>query len=250
MEQFAEMIGTSGNTISEWEAGNCVPMDDAYRTGRGSIKLRARYQVDKKNRIIEVTEIPYTTTAEAIIEGVIAAIKAGKANEVSDIRNEIDLNGFKIAIDYKRGVDPDALMRKLFKLTKLQDTYSFNMTVLINGTPKVLGVTDILDEWLTWRRTCVKRELIFDYNKKQHELHLLEGLAKVLLNIDKAIKIIRNTEKDEDVVKNLMKGFKIDEEQAGYIAEIKLRNLNKDYILNRTSAIERLKEETTLLESR
>ena len=223
-------------------------MEDAYQNGRGSIKLRAKYVVDKKNRVIEVMEIPYTTTAEAIIEGVIAAIKSGKINEVSDIRNEIDINGFKIAIDYKRGVDPDQLMAKLYKITKLQDSYAFNMTVLVNGNPRVLGVTEILDEWLNWRRSCVKRELQFDYDKKEKELHLLEGLAKVLLNIDKAIKIIRNSEKDEEVIQNLMKGFKIDQEQAEYIAEIKLRNLNKDYIIGKTSSIEKLKDEISILQ--
>ena len=222
-------------------------MKKCYETGRGSFKMRACYHVYPKNRVIEVTEIPYTTTAEAIIEGIISAIKSGKINEVSDVRNEIDLKGFKIAIDFKRGVDPDVLMQKLFKLTKLEDSYSFNMTVLIDGKPMVLGVSQILDEWIKWRRECVKRELQYDLGRKEKELHLLEGLAKVLLDIDKAIRIIRQTENDAEVIPNLMKGFKIDEEQAAYIAEIKLRNLNKDWILNKTKNIEALKGDIAVL---
>ena len=225
-----------------------VYMQKAYKTGNGSIKLRAKYSVDTKKHIIEVTEIPYTTNAETIIDGIVALIKAGRITEITDVRNEIDLNGFKIAIDYKqRGVDPDMLMQKLFRLTKLQDTYSFNMTVLIDGRPKLLGVNEILDEWLKWRRDCVKRELTFDIGKKSGELHRLEGLAKVLLDIDKAIEIIRNTEDDSMVVPALMKHFEIDEGQAEFVAEIKLRNLNKNYILDKTSAIDRLKKEIEVL---
>lgn len=222
---------------------NDAEMDEIYRTGRGSVKLRARYRVNTKQRIIEVYEIPYTTTAEGIIEQVIAGIKAGKISEVSDIRNEIDLTGFKIAIDYKRGVDPDQLMAKLFRLTKLQDAYNFNMTVLIDGTPKVLGVEALLDQWIAWRKQCVKRGLLFDIHKKEKELHLLEGLAAVLLDIDKAIRIIRASEYDDDVIPGLMMAFRIDEGQANFVAEIKLRNLNKRYILERTKAIEQLREE-------
>ena len=218
-------------------------MAEIYRTGKGSVTLRAKYTVDTKARIIEVNEIPYSTTAEAIIDGVISLIKAGKVSEISDIRNEIGLHGFRLAIDYKRTADPDALMKKLFRLSKLQDTYSCNMTVLINGHPRQMGVAEILDEWIKWRRVCVVRELYYDYKKKAKELHLLEGLAKVLLDIDKAIRIIRRTEKDEDVVPNLMNGFSITEEQANFIAEIKLRNLNKDYILNKTKSIEQLTED-------
>ena len=168
--------------------------------------------------------------------------------EISDVRNEIGLHGFRLAIDYKRGVDPDALMKKLYRLSKLQDTYSCNMTVLIDGHPRLMGVNEILDQWIKWRRTCVVRELYYDYQKKAKELHLLEGLAKVLLDIDKAIRIIRGTEKDEDVVPNLMKGFGITEEQAEFVAEIKLRNLNKDYILNKTKNIEQLKEDLALID--
>ena len=217
-------------------------MDKIYSTGRGSIRMRAKYRVDKKNRIIEVYEIPFSTTAEVVIEGIIAQIKSGKIKEISDVRNEIDVKGFKIAIDYKRGVEPDDLMKKLFKSTKLEDTYSCNMTVLIDGHPREIGVARILDEWIKWRKDCVRRELSFDLAKQEHDLHILEGLAKVLLDIDKAIRIIRKTEDDTLVVANLMKGFRIDEEQAGYIAEIKLRNLNQDYILKKTASIDELKK--------
>lgn len=223
-------------------------MAEIYRTGRGSVTLRAKYTVDTKARIIEVNEIPYSTTAEAIIDGIISLIKAGKVSEIADIRNEIGLHGFRLAIDYKRGVDPDVLMKKLYRLSKLQDTYSCNMTILIDGHPRQLGVGEILDEWIRWRRTCVIRELFFDHEKKAKELHLLEGLAKVLLDIDKAIRIIRGTEKDEEVVPNLMKGFGITEEQAEFIAEIRLRNLNKDYILNKTRSIEQLKADLDLID--
>ena len=234
---------TGGMLLLDTEA-----MAEIYRTGKGSVTLRAKYTVDTKARIIEVNEIPYSTTAEAIIDGIIALIKQGKVTEISDVRNEIGLHGFRLAIDYKRGVDPDALMKKLYRLSKLQDTYSCNMTVLIDGHPKLLGVNEILDQWIKWRRTCVVRELYYDYQKKAKELHLLEGLAKVLLDIDKAIRIIRRTEKDEDVVPNLMKGFAITQEQAEFVAEIKLRNLNKDYILNKTKNIEQLKADLALID--
>ena len=216
-------------------------MDKVYSTGRGSIRMRAKYRVDKKNRVIEVYEIPFSTTAEAIIEGIIQLIKSGKIKDISDVRNEIDMKGFKIAIDYKRGVEPDELMKKLFKSTKLEDSFSCNMTVLIDGHPREIGVVEILNEWIKWRKECVRRELSFDLAKQEHDLHILEGLAKVLMDIDKAIRIIRKTEDDTQVVANLMKGFKIDEEQASYIAEIKLRNLNKDYILKKTASIDELK---------
>ena len=234
---------TGGMLLLDTEA-----MAEIYRTGKGSVTLRAKYTVDTKARIIEVNEIPYSTTAEAIIDGIIALIKQGKVTEISDVRNEIGLHGFRLAIDYKRGVDPDALMKKPYRLSKLQDTYSCNMTVLIDGHPKLLGVNEILDQWIKWRRTCVVRELYYDYQRKAKELHLLEGLAKVLLDIDKAIRIIRRTEKDEDVVPNLMKGFAITQEQAEFVAEIKLRNLNKDYILNKTKNIEQLKEDLALID--
>lgn len=223
-------------------------MEEIYRTGRGSVTVRSRYNVDAGQRVIEVVEIPYSTTAEAIIEGVISLIKSKKIDEVTDIRNEIGLHGFRIAIDYKRGVDPDKLMLKLFRMTKLQDAYSCNMTVLIDGRPRTIGVAELLDEWIRWRRVCTERELRFDHAKKSSELHLLEGLAKVLLDIDRAIAIIRGTENDADVVPNLMKGFDISEAQAEYVAEIRLRNLNKDYILNKTRNIEQLKEEIADIE--
>ena len=224
-------------------------ISEIYSTGRGSVVLRSKYTVNAKERIIEVNEIPYSTTAEAIIEGIISLIKAKKIDGITDVRNEIGLHGFRIAIDYKRGVDPDQLMLKLFRMTKLQDTYSCNMTVLIDGRPKSIGVHEILDEWIRWRRTCVERELRFDHAKKSKELHLLEGLAKVLLDIDKAIKIIRKTTDDSEVIPNLMKGFDISEEQATYVAEIKLRNLNKEYILNKTKSIEQLRNEIETIEN-
>ena len=222
-------------------------MKKAYATGRGSFKMRSVYSVDKKNKTIEVKEIPFTTTAEAIIDGIIACVKNGKTPEVTDVRHETDLKGLKIAIDYKRGTDPELLMKRLFKMTKLEDSYSFNMTVLINGRPIVLGVEQLLDEWIGWRKGCVKKELLFDLAKKEKDLHLLKGLEKVLLDIDKAIRIIRETEDDPMVIPNLMNGFDIDEEQAVYIAEIKLRNLNRKWILNRTKDIEKLEGEIRTL---
>lgn len=235
---------TGGQMLLDEEA-----MRSIYENGKGPVVLRAKYQVNAKARIIEVTEIPYSTTAEAIIDNVVSLIKQGKISEITDIRNEIGLHGFRIAIDYKRGTDPDKLMLKLFKLTKLQDTYSCNMTVLIGGRPMTLGVTGILDEWIGWRRTCVVRELKYDHAKKSKELHLLEGLEKVLLDIDKAIKVIRKTKLDRDVIPNLMAAFDITEQQASYVAEIKLRNLNKEYLLNKTASIEQLKEEIDTIET-
>lgn len=218
-------------------------MDKIYNTGLGSIKLRSKYRVDKKNRIIEVYEIPFSTNSEVIIEGIVDCVKKGKIKEVNDVRDETDKQGLKIAIDYKRGVDPDILMKKLFKITKLQDTYSCNMNVLIDGTPKVLGVAQIIDEWIKWRRECVVREYTFDLNKKGHDLNELYGFQKLLLDIDKAVAIIRSAEDDDAVIPALMEGFEIDEEQAAAIAEIKLRNLNKKYILNKTKEISKLEKE-------
>lgn len=223
---------------------------EIYKTGKGSVALRSKYTVDAKARVIEINEIPYTTTAEAIIENVVSLVKTGKLPEISDIRNEIGLHGFRIAIDYKRGVDPDQLMLKLFRLSKFQDTYSCNITVLIDGKPRSIGVVELLDEWIKWRRDCVKKELTFDLEKKRKELHLLEGLVKVLLDIDKAVKIIRKTKNDEDVIPNLMKGFDLDEIQAEYVANIKLRNLNKDYILNRTKNIDQIREDIADIEGK
>ncbi|MCM1225887.1 MAG: DNA topoisomerase (ATP-hydrolyzing) subunit A [Clostridium sp.] len=213
---------------------------EIYRTGRGSIKLRSKYNYDKSANCIEVTQIPYSTTIEAIIEKIIELIKQGKIKEISYIRDETDLNGLKIAIDLKRGVDPDKLMNKLFKLTPLQDNFSCNFNILIGGVPKVMGVREILDEWLAFREECVKRRVFFDLNKSRSKLHLLKGLEKILLDIDKAIRIVRETEEESDVVPNLMTGFGIDEIQAEYVAEIKLRHLNREYIMNRLKEIENL----------
>lgn len=203
-----------------------------FATGRGAVKVRAKYSYDKASNCIEITEIPPTTTVEAIIEKVIELAKGG-LKEVAYIRDETDLQGLKIAIDLKRGVDPDELMRKLYKLTPLQDSFSANFNILVNGYPKVLGVTDIIKEWLKFRMGCVRRRVSFDLMKKKERLHLLEGLEKILLDIDRAIKIVRETEEEADVIPNLMIGFSIDEIQAEYVAEIRLRHLNREYILNR-----------------
>ena len=210
-------------------------MRSVYETGRGSVIIRSKYTVDKKNNLIEITEIPYSTSSDAIIDNIADLVKQGKAKEINDIRDETDLDGLKITIDCKRGTDHDALMTKLFRFTKLQDTFSCNFNILINGNPRVLGIKEIISEWLDWRRGCLRRELEFDLDKKKARLHLLEGLEMILLDIDKAIKIIRNTELEEDVIPNLMKGFGIDKIQAEYVAEIKLRNINKQYILNRVA---------------
>ena len=219
---------------------NKAQMQAIYDTGRGSFKLRAEYTYDKKNNCIEILEIPYSTTIEAIIEKLMELIKANKLREVSDVRDETGLDGFKLTIDLKRGTDPDALMLKLFKMTPLEDSFSCNFNVLINNTPKVLGVKEILREWVDFRMGCIKRGLQYDINKKSERLHLLTGLKKILLDIDKAVSIIRHTELEADVVPNLMVGFEIDRVQAEYVAEIKLRNLNREYILNRTADIEKL----------
>ncbi len=211
-----------------------------YEAGRGSVKLRAKYNYDKSDNCIEITEIPPTTTIETIIEKIVSLIKQGKIKEIQYIRDETDLSGLKITIDLKRATDPDKLMQKLYKLTPLQDTYSANFNVLVNGYPKVMGVYEILSEWIKFRTGCVKRRVSFDLKKKQDRLHLLKGLSKILLDIDKAIKIIRETKEEAEVVPNLMIGFSIDEIQAEYVAEIKLRHLNKEYILKRLQDIEQL----------
>ena len=218
-------------------------MKQILSTGRGSIKLRAKYNYDKSANCIEVTEIPYSTTIEAIIEKIIELVKLGKIREVSYIRDETDLNGLKIAIDLKRGTDPEKLMNKLFKLTPLQDSFACNFNILINGTPRVMGVGEILNEWIAFRENCVKRRLKFELKKMTDKLHLLKGLSKILLDIDKAIKIVRETEEDSEVVSNLMIGFGIDEIQAEYVAEIKLRHLNREYILKRIQETENLENE-------
>jgi DNA gyrase subunit A len=223
-------------------------LDKIYRTGRGSVKLRAKYRFNKEERCIEITEIPATTTIEAIIEKIIALVKASKIKEISYIRDETDLNGLQIGIDIKKGVDPDKLMQKPYKLTPLQDTYSCNFNILVHGYPKVMGVYEILDEWTKFRVSCVRRRVEFDLKKKKDKLHLLKGLGKILLDIDKAIRIIRETEEESEVVPNLMIGFGIDEIQADYVAEIKLRHLNREYILKRTSETEKLENEIAELE--
>jgi len=218
-------------------------MQEIYETGRGSFKMRAVYEYDKDNNCIEIKEIPYTTTVEAILSKIMELVKANKLKEISDARDETGLDGFKLTLDLKRGVDPDALMLKLFKLTPLEDSFACNFNLLIDNVPMVLGVKQILNEWIKFRSECIRNSLKFDIDRKSEKLHLLTGLKKILMDIDKAISIIRHTDKETDVVPNLMSGFSIDKLQAEYIAEIKLRNLNKEYILNRTSEIERLIEE-------
>ena len=210
-----------------------LQMAEIYRTGRGSFQVRAKWQYVREGNLIEITEIPYTTTTEAILDKVADLMKAGKIREISDMRDETDLSGLKLTIDLKRGVDPDKLMAKLMKATPLQDSFPCNFNILIAGMPKVLGVGEILEEWTAWRAQCVKRRVFFQLNKKKDRLHLLKGLKKILLDIDKAIAIIRETEIDAEVVPNLMIGFGIDQIQAEFVAEIKLRNINKEYILKR-----------------
>ncbi|AUG56984.1 MAG TPA: topoisomerase IV [Ruminiclostridium sp.] len=212
-----------------------------YNTGRGSFKLRAKYRFDKENNCIEIFEIPYTTTTEAIMDGIITLIKDNKIKEIVDVRDETDLKGLKITLDLKKNTEPDILMEKLFRFTTLEDSFNCNFNILINGRPKVLGIKGILKEWVLFRIECIKRQITYDIGKKSDKLHLLLGLKKILLDIDKAIKIIRNTEEDALVIPNLMEGFGIDRQQAEFVAEIKLRNLNKEYILNRVSEIESLK---------
>ena len=219
-----------------------------YETGRGGVKVRAKYRYIKSENIIEIFEIPYSTSLEAILDKVSELMKAGKIKEISDMRDETDLSGLKLAIDLKRGVDPDKLMQKLFRLTPLQDTVSCNFNILIAGMPRVLGVKALLEEWLAWRTECVRRRVYFVLHKKQEKLHLLQGLKRILLDIDKAIEIIRQTEEEAEVVPNLMIGFGIDQVQAEYVAEIKLRNINKEYILKRVQETAALAEEIEDLE--
>ncbi len=221
---------------------------EIYSTGRGGVKVRARWRYDKKENLIEVYEIPYTTTTEAIMDKVAELIKAGKVREITDMRDETDLNGLKLTIDLKRGTDPDKLMQKLMKSTTLQDTMSCNFNVLIAGMPRVMGVRELLDEWCAWRTECVRRRVYFVMSKKKDKLHLLKGLKRILLDIDKAIRIIRETEAEADVVPNLMIGFGIDQVQAEYVAEIKLRNINKEYILKRVEETSALQDEIEDLE--
>ena len=234
---------TGGEVICDVDA-----LREIYSTGRGGVKVRARWRYDKKENLIEVYEIPYTTTTEAIMDKVAELIKAGKVKEITDMRDETDLNGLKLTIDLKRGTDPDKLMQKLMKSTTLQDTMSCNFNVLIAGMPRVMGVRELLDEWCAWRTECVRRRVYFVMSKKKDKLHLLKGLKRILLDIDKAIRIIRETEAEADVVPNLMIGFGIDQVQAEYVAEIKLRNINKEYILKRVEETSALQDEIEDLE--
>ncbi len=224
-------------------------MEQIYRTGRGGFKVRAKWRHLPKENIIEIYEIPYTTTCEAILDKVAELIKAGKIREINDMRDETDLSGLRLAIDLKRGVDPEKLMQKLFRMTTLQDAFPCNFNILVGGNPKVMGVGEILEEWTAWRLDSVRRRVFYDLKRKQERMHLLKGLERILLDIDKAIAIIRETELEEEVVPNLMMGFGIDQVQAEYVAEIKLRNINRQYILKRTEEIEKLAEEIEELES-
>lgn len=224
-------------------------IEEIYRTGRGGIRIRSKYKYDNKNNCIDITEIPPTTTSEAVIDKIIERVKAGTIREINDVRDETDKNGLKITIDLKRGVDHEKLMQRLFRCTTLEDTFSCNFNVLIGGAPQVLGVAGLLTEWIAFRTECVRRRVFFDLNKSQERLHLLRGLEKILLDIDKAIRIIRNTAEEVEVVPNLMIGFMIDELQAEFVAEIKLRHLNREYILKRTQDIERLEKDISEMES-
>ncbi|MCH5299867.1 MAG: topoisomerase IV [Ruminococcus sp.] len=224
-------------------------IDNVYETGRGSIKLRSKYQYDKKENCIDVLSIPSSTTSEAIIERIIELVKNGKVKEISDVRDETGLDGLKITIDLKRGTDPEKLMAKLFRLTPLEDSYACNFNVLIAGVPRVMGIKELLGEWIAFRIECVRRRTYNDLQKKSDKLHLLRGLEAILLDIDKAIKIVRETDEEAEVVPNLMIGFGIDETQAEYVAEIKLRHLNREYILKRTEEISKLEEEIQDLEA-
>ena len=221
---------------------------EIYSTGRGSFRLRAKWRYVKEGNLIEITEIPYSTATEVIMDKVAELIKAGKIREIADMRDETDLGGLKLTIDLKRGVDPDKLMQKLFRMTPLQDSFACNFNILIAGMPRVMGIGEILSEWTAWRMDCVKRRLYFQVQKKRERLHLLKGLERILMDIDKAIAIIRETELDSEVVPNLMIGFGIDEIQANFVAEIKLRNINKEYILKQTKATSQLEQEIAEME--
>ena len=223
-------------------------LDKIYSTGRGSVRVRSRYHYDKSNNCLEITEIPPTATVEAIMDKIVDLIKLGKIREISDMRDETDLGGLKLTIDCKRGTDPEKLMQKLFRMTPLEDSFSCNFNVLIAGSPRVLGVRELLEEWTAFRRECVRRGIYFDLQRKKEKLHLLQGLKKILLDIDKAVKIVRETEEEVEVIPNLMIGFGIDQVQAEYVAEIKLRNINKEYILKRVAETSALQDEIEDLE--
>ena len=227
---------------------DAAALADIYRTGRGSFKVRSRWRYVKEENLIEVYEIPYSTTTEAIIDKVTELLKAGKLKEIADMRDETDLSGLKLTIDLKRGADPEKLMAKLFKMTPLMDSQSCNFNILIAGMPRVMGVREILEEWTAWRMDSVRRRVFFSLNKKKEKLHLLQGLRRILLDIDRAIQIIRDTEEDAEVIPNLMIGFGIDQLQAEYVADIRLRNINKEYILKRTQEVDTLEEEIADLE--
>lgn len=251
-------------TISTWELLDIIKAPDfstggylvynrdqlaqIYETGRGRVKVRAKYSYIKESNLIEITEIPYTTTSEKIIASIVSLVKEGKLKEISDVRDETDKSGLKIAIDLKRGADYEKLMAKLFKSTPLEDGFACNFNILIGNIPQTMGIGEILEEWAAFRTECLRRSFSYDLGKKSDKLHLLYGLREILLDIDKAIKIVRGTEKDEDVVPNLMAGFRIDKVQAEYVAEIKLRNLNKDYIIKRIEEIDELEKEIARLQ--
>jgi DNA gyrase subunit A len=218
-------------------------MREIYETGKGSFKVRAKYNYDKKNSCIEIYEIPYTTTTEAIIDAIVELVKNGRIKDITDVRDETDLNGLKITLDIRKSADPESIMNRLYKLTTLEDSFNCNFNILINGSPRVMGIRSILREWVAFRVNCIKRQTLFDIEKKEAKLHLLLGLRKILLDIDKAIAIIRNTENDAQVIPNLMEGFGIDKLQAEFIAEIKLRNLNREYILDRVGEVDTLQKE-------
>ena len=224
-------------------------LEEIYRTGRGSFRIRARYRYIQKENIIEIYEIPYTTTIEAIIDKIADLIKSGDFKEISDIRDETDINGLKITINLKRNADPENLMQRLYRQTPLMDSFSCNFNLLVAGTPRVMGIREILEEWTAWRYECVRRRLYYDLEQKRNRLHLLMGLSKILLDIDRAIKIIRETEEEDEVIPNLMIGFQIDKDQAEFIAEIKLRNINKQYILRRIADTEKLQKEIVSIEN-
>ena len=227
---------------------NRAQLERIYETGRGSFRVRARWRYEKEGNLIEIYEIPYTTTVEAIMDKTAELIKAGRIREIADMRDETDLSGLKLTIDLKRGVEPEKLMQKLFKMTPLEDSFSCNFNILIAGTPMVLGVRRILEEWTAWRTECIRRRVYFDLRRKRDRLHLLKGLGKILLDIDRAIAIIRETEEESEVVPNLMIGFGIDEVQAEFVAEIRLRNINRQYILKRVEETSELEQEIASLE--
>lgn len=249
VEKMLDIIKAPDFTTGASIIYNREQMKEIYLTGTGSFKVRSKYRYDEANHTVEVLEIPYTTNIQAIIAKLTELVKEGKIKDVTDIRDEIDISGFKLAIDVRRGTDVEKLMAKLYKQTPLEDSFSCNFNVLVNSSPRTMGVIEILNEWISFRMGCVKRELTFEYERKSDKLHLLLGLGKILLDIDKAIKIIRETKSDRDVIPNLMKGFDIDEKQAEFIAEIKLRNLNLEYIINRVNEIEALQKEIAELKA-